>query len=67
VTSLESSADLPGRTQQVVDGVPSPLAIEPLRGTAHGEHAEKFAPDLAEHVLAAAAEISQRHGYPRRG
>lgn len=24
-------------------------------------------PELAEHVLAAAAEISQRHGYPRRG
>jgi IclR family transcriptional regulator, acetate operon repressor len=24
-------------------------------------------PDLAKHVLAAAAEISQRHGYPRRG
>lgn len=24
-------------------------------------------PSLAEHVLAAAAEISQRHGYPRRG
>jgi IclR family transcriptional regulator, acetate operon repressor len=23
--------------------------------------------DLAEHVLAAATEISQRHGYPRRG
>lgn len=24
-------------------------------------------PDLAGHVVAAAAEISQRHGYPRRG
>jgi DNA-binding IclR family transcriptional regulator len=24
-------------------------------------------PDLADHVVAAAAEISQRHGYPRRG
>ena len=22
---------------------------------------------IAEHVVAAAAEISQRHGYPRRG
>jgi len=28
---------------------------------------EDTLPDLAEHVLAAAAEISQRHGYPRRG
>jgi IclR family acetate operon transcriptional repressor len=28
---------------------------------------EKTLPELAEHVLAAAAEISQRHGYPRRG
>jgi DNA-binding IclR family transcriptional regulator len=28
---------------------------------------EETLPDLAEHVLAAAAEISQRHGYPRRG
>ena len=24
-------------------------------------------PDLAEHVVAAAAEISQRHGHPRQG
>jgi DNA-binding IclR family transcriptional regulator len=24
-------------------------------------------PELAKHILAAAAEISQRHGYPRRG
>jgi DNA-binding IclR family transcriptional regulator len=24
-------------------------------------------PDLAKHVLAAAPEISQRHGYPKRG
>jgi IclR family transcriptional regulator, acetate operon repressor len=24
-------------------------------------------PDIAKHVVAAAAEISQRHGYPRRG
>jgi IclR family transcriptional regulator, acetate operon repressor len=28
---------------------------------------EDTLPDLAEQVLAAAAEISQRHGYPRRG
>ena len=28
---------------------------------------ENTLPDLAEQVLAAAAEISQRHGYPRRG
>ena len=28
---------------------------------------EDTLPDLAKHVLAAAAEISQRHGYPRRG
>jgi IclR family transcriptional regulator, acetate operon repressor len=28
---------------------------------------EDTLPDLAEHVLAAAAEISQRHGYPRQG
>ena len=28
---------------------------------------EDTVPDLVEHVLAAAAEISQRHGYPRRG
>jgi IclR family transcriptional regulator, acetate operon repressor len=28
---------------------------------------EETLPDIAEHVLAAAAEISQRHGYPRRG
>ena len=28
---------------------------------------EDTLPDLADHVLAAAAEISQRHGYPRRG
>jgi len=28
---------------------------------------EDTLPDLAKHLLAAAAEISQRHGYPRRG
>ena len=28
---------------------------------------EDTLPDLAKHVLAAAAKISQRHGYPRRG
>ena len=28
---------------------------------------EDTIPDIAKHVLAAAAEISQRHGYPRRG
>jgi DNA-binding IclR family transcriptional regulator len=28
---------------------------------------EETLPDLAKHVLAAAGEISQRHGYPRRG
>jgi DNA-binding IclR family transcriptional regulator len=28
---------------------------------------EENVPDLAEHVLAAASEISQRHGFPRRG
>jgi len=28
---------------------------------------EDTVPGLAEHVLGAAAEISQRHGYPRRG
>ncbi len=28
---------------------------------------EDTLPELAEHVLAAAAEISQRHGYPKRG
>jgi DNA-binding IclR family transcriptional regulator len=28
---------------------------------------EDTIPDVAKHVLAAAAEISQRHGYPRRG
>ncbi len=28
---------------------------------------EETLPGLAEHVVAAAAEISQRHGYPRRG